>query len=522
LIQRRLQNVPIRQKLILIIMLATGLALLLAGIVLIAFEYVRSRQDMANDLTSLAEVIAQNSTAALSFNDPDAARETLSSLKAQKGIVAGAIYDGEERLFAQYTRPGERPVFPEHPGPDVPEFQGLESLVVFKPIIFNEALIGTVYLRSDLEELTDRLLVQAATVFGVFLLAGLAALLLSSVLQGAISRPILHLADTARAVTEQKDYSLRAVQQSQDELGRLVNAFNDMLGQIQTRDSDLQRAKEELEERVRERTRELRQELTERLRTEQELEKRNAELHQSNKELDDFAYIASHDLKEPLRGIHNFSTFLLEDYADKLDEDGRSKLETLTRLTRRMETLIDSLLHFSRLGRVDLAIDQVDLNGIVREAVDSLDINLKEAGIEIRVPRRLPTVRADRARVGEIFYNLIANAMKYNDKERKWIEVGFLDGSPPVFYIRDNGIGIQEKHFDSVFRIFKRLHGRDKYGGGTGAGLTIVKKIVERHSGKIWMESTYGEGTTFYFTLGEDKGDVLGEYAQSADSARRG
>jgi light-regulated signal transduction histidine kinase (bacteriophytochrome) len=174
---------------------------------------------------------------------------------------------------------------------------------------------------------------------------------------------------------------------------------------------------------------------------------------------------------------------------------------------------------------VDLAIDQVDLNGIVREAVDSLDINLKEAGIELRIPRRLPTVRADRARVGEIFYNLIVNAMKYNDKERKWIEVGFLDepeGCPTVFYVRDNGIGIQEKHFDSVFRIFKRLHARDKYGGGTGAGLTIVRKIVERHNGKIWVESSYGLGTTFYFTLEEEKGDVLGKYTQSADLARRG
>ena len=527
MIQRLLQNVPIRQKLILIIMLATGLALLLAGVVLIAFEYVRSRQKMKEDLASLAEVIAQNSTAVLSFNDPDAARETLKTLEVREPIVAGAIYDQEGRLFAQYVRPGERPVFPERPGPDGGEFLGGDSLVVFESVLLEEALIGTVYLQSDLRELTNRLIVQAATVFGVFLLAGLAALLLSSYLQRAISRPILHLADTARAVSERRDYSIRALKQSHDELGRLVDAFNDMLGQIQTRDSDLQRAKEQLEERVRERTLELRQELTERRRAEQELEKSNEELHQSNKELDDFAYIASHDLKEPLRGIHNFSTFLLEDYADKLDEDGRSKLETLTRLTRRMEALIDSLLHFSRLGRVDLAIDQVDLNTTVREVVDSLDINLKEAGIELRIPRRLPTVRADRARVGEIFYNLIVNAMKYNDKEEKWIEVGFLDepaGHPTVFYIRDNGIGIQEKHFDSVFRIFKRLHARDKYGGGTGAGLTIVKKIVERHNGRIWVESTYGEGTTFYFTLQEDKdkGDLRAEYTQSADLARRG
>ena len=235
-----------------------------------------------------------------------------------------------------------------------------------------------------------------------------------------------------------------------------------------------------------------------------ELEKRNEELHQSNKELDDFAYIASHDLKEPLRGIHNFSNFLIEDYSDKLDDEGRSKLETLMRLTRRMETLIDSLLHFSRLGRVDLAIDQVNLNEIVAEVADSLAITLKETGVELRVPEPLPTVLCDRARVGEIFYNLVVNSIRYNDKPERWVEIGLTGRDwTPVFYVRDNGIGIPEKHHDAVFRIFKRLHGRDKFGGGTGAGLTIVKKIVERHHGKIWLESSPGEGTTFYFTLQE-------------------
>ncbi|HEY4591887.1 MAG TPA: ATP-binding protein, partial [Thermoanaerobaculia bacterium] len=224
--------------------------------------------------------------------------------------------------------------------------------------------------------------------------------------------------------------------------------------------------------------------------------------------LDDFAYIASHDLKEPLRGIHNFSSFLLEDYGGKLDGEGRSKLETLMRLTRRMETLIDSLLQYSRLGRVDLAIDRVDLNEIVAEILDSLAISLREEKVDVRVPRPLPAVRADRVRVGEIFHNLIVNAMKYNDKAEKWIEVGWRENpdGPPVFYVCDNGIGIPEKHHDAVFRIFKRLHGRDQYGGGTGAGLTIVKKIVERHHGRIWVESSAGEGTAFYFTLQE--GDV--------------
>jgi light-regulated signal transduction histidine kinase (bacteriophytochrome) len=185
-------------------------------------------------------------------------------------------------------------------------------------------------------------------------------------------------------------------------------------------------------------------------------------------------------------------------------------LETLMRLTKRMETLIDSLLQFSRLGRVDLAMDRVDLNQIVGEVLESLAITLQEEKVEIRVPRPLPKVRADRARVGEIFANLVVNAVKYNDKPQKWIEIGTswngsLPGDgPPVFYVRDNGIGIPEKHYDAVFRIFKRLHGREKFGGGTGAGLTIVKKIVERHHGRIWLESAPGEGTTFYFTLQEE------------------
>ncbi len=244
-----------------------------------------------------------------------------------------------------------------------------------------------------------------------------------------------------------------------------------------------------------------------------ELKQANEALERSNQELDDFAYIASHDLREPLRGINTYSTFLLEDYQDKLDEEGQSKLNTLQRLTRRMESLIDSLLTYSRVGRTELAVQETNLGEMLAEILDSLDVVLKERGVEVRIQQPLPTVRCDRVRVGEVFRNLITNAMKYNDKPEKWIEVGrcntdaALEGSPcaegfpATFYVRDNGIGIREKHLDSVFRMFKRLHGRDQYGGGTGVGLTIVKKIVERHGGQIWLQSTFGEGTTFFFTL---------------------
>src|SRR5262249_1255409 len=157
----------------------------------------------------------------------------------------------------------------------------------------------------------------------------------------------------------------------------------------------------------------------------EEIIRLNTELERSNIELDSFAYIASHDLKEPLRGIHNYSNFLLEDYADKLDEAGVEKLRALIRLSQRMETLLDSLLYFSRVGRADLVMHEVALDEVVRETREPITPRLRESGVEIRRPRPLPTVWADHARVGEIFNNLIVNAIKYNDKPSKWVEIGW-------------------------------------------------------------------------------------------------
>ncbi len=241
----------------------------------------------------------------------------------------------------------------------------------------------------------------------------------------------------------------------------------------------------------------------------------NTELERSNIELDSFAYVASHDLKEPLRGIHNYSTFLIEDYGDQLGEDGTHKLATLMRLTQRMEDLINSLLHYSRLGRAELLLQPVDLNEVIENVLDVIKISQPEP-VDFRIPRPLPTVQCDRTQFSELFTNLISNAIKYNTKEKKWIEIGYflpkeiehqmpealnLSSDQTVFFVTDNGIGIRDKHLENIFKIFKRLHGAGQYGGGTGAGLTIAKKIVERHGGSIAVESIFGEGSTFYFTL---------------------
>ena len=251
------------------------------------------------------------------------------------------------------------------------------------------------------------------------------------------------------------------------------------------------------------------------------LARMNAELEKSNRELDAFAYIASHDLKEPLRGIHNYAQFVIEDHAEALGEDGRARLETISKLSRRLDGLIDSLLRYSRVGRVELAFQAVDLGQAALDARDLLGSRFEASGGRLVGAETLPTVQADPVMVGEIFANLFSNALKYTDSDAPTITVGVLDGEElearahradgrPVVYVRDDGIGIAERHLDSVFQIFRRLHAREAYGGGTGAGLTIVRKLVERHNGTVWAESERGVGTTFFFTLGGDAARARG------------
>lgn len=244
-------------------------------------------------------------------------------------------------------------------------------------------------------------------------------------------------------------------------------------------------------------------------RTSAMLERYTQDLERSNKELDDFAYIASHDLKEPLRGIHNHSCFLLEDNQSKLDPDSVSRLNRLIHLSKRMEKLVNDLLYFSRLGRQALAVQETDLNEVIVDIKDTTETFLEERRAKIVLPARLPTLVCDKPRVAELFRNLITNAAKYNDQSERLIEVGFLpnkampDGTvmEGVLYVKDNGRGIAPEFHTEIFRIFRRLQSNAPGEEGTGVGLTFVKKIVERHGGKIWLESQVGAGTTFYFTL---------------------
>jgi two-component system, chemotaxis family, sensor kinase Cph1 len=246
----------------------------------------------------------------------------------------------------------------------------------------------------------------------------------------------------------------------------------------------------------------------------------NEQLTRSNDELDAFAYLASHDLKEPLRAINKHAQILHDDVraGRTPDADAAPRLEAMLRLTERMDGLLDSLLHFSRLGRLQLDLAPHDLSALLVEAIEMLGATAKSA-IDVRVPRPLPTVVCEWVRVREVFSNLIGNAVKYRDRNDAWVEVGYIapGEAPPtwhnpalappealgqlIFYVRDNGIGIDPRHHDKLFRMFKRLHPREAFGGGVGVGLAIVKKLVAQHRGTVWLDSAVGRGSTFYFTL---------------------
>ncbi|MDB4946990.1 MAG: multi-sensor signal transduction histidine kinase [Labilithrix sp.] len=245
----------------------------------------------------------------------------------------------------------------------------------------------------------------------------------------------------------------------------------------------------------------------------------NADLTRSNEELDAFAHAAGHDLKEPLRGIQQFARQLLES-ATRTDQEERTKLEVLIRLTMRMDSLLDSLLHFARVGRTTLELEPTNLDEVAREALEMVGSRTTDPSSEVTIPRELPRLRCDRVRVREIFVNLLSNALKYTDKPTKLIEVGYIargenmprPGAPTgaaeqtIFFVKDNGIGISDKDIGPIFTMFRRLHAQDEFGGGTGAGLSIVQKLVERHRGQIWVVSTLGWGSTFFFTLPGDGG----------------
>jgi PAS domain S-box-containing protein len=240
--------------------------------------------------------------------------------------------------------------------------------------------------------------------------------------------------------------------------------------------------------------------ITERKRAEAALQAAHEELKRSNAELEQFAYVASHDLQEPLRMVASYTQLLGRRYDAKLDADGREFMSYIVDGATRMKQLIEDLLAYSRVGTKGQDFRPVAVEGALRKALFNLRLAIEEAGAVVTYDA-LPTVSADEAQVVQLLQNLIGNALKFRSASVPRIHVGITASADEfTFEVRDNGIGIEPQYYERIFMVFQRLHNKGEY-PGTGIGLAICKKVVERHGGRIWVTSRPGEGSSFHFTL---------------------
>ena len=599
---KRFRDIPIRQKLIVITVVTAGAALLLAGIGNVLVDSFLFRGYLRRDLTVLVRVIADHSTAALSFNDPAAATETLAALRERSHVSAACLYKSASEdkgpsqaganLFAQYfaSRSLRCPGTLDRTAQTGPG----DELSIIQPVLLNGRPIGTIVLFYDLGEVNERIRLYGGTIAGVFLVAMVLAVLLSNRLRAVISASITHLVRATTSVSQTGDYAVRAEKFSGDELGVLVDRFNEMLSGIEIRDEGLKKALREVEaERARfhflaesmpqkiftampagevdyfnpqwmeftgltfEQIRDWGwtqfvhpDDLDESIRVwkralqtgepllfEQrfrradgsyrwhltrahamrdqagaitmwigsntdihEQKEKEEELRRANEDLRQFAYSASHDFAVDRHITDRLLEIVARRYDHALDQSGRQFLEFLREGGHRLARLVDDLLAYTRASTAELSEHAVDAKSAVNSSLAMLAKPIQDAAAVVTADE-LPVVYMGDLHLQQVFQNLIGNAVKYRSEGQPRVHISARQmGSMWCFSVRDNGIGIDPEYKEKIFGVFKRLS-HDRTYSGTGIGLAICQRVVERYGGRIWVESEPGKGATFYFTI---------------------
>jgi len=480
------RNLPVSQKLTILSVLTSASALLLACVAFVGYEFWTFRDAMVMKLSTQANIVGYNSSAAIEFNDTRAATEILAAFAAESDVTAAATYNRDGKMFAKYHRRDEKlsadPGLPESMSELVDRHQyGRGYLELVRPIVRDGALIGAVAIRADLARLTDRLARYIGIAVLILLFSTMGSILVAQRLQRRISQPILGLVETAKTVSRNQDYSIRAEVTGQDEVGRLIETFNEMLATIQEKNTELKNARDDLEQRVIDRT---------------------AQLEEANKELGAFSYSVSHDLRGPLRSIDGFSQALLEDYVEQLDAQGQNYLHRVRAASQRMAQLIDDLLMLSRMSREEVQREMVDLSALARSIVAELTDADAQRRVEACVSEGV-SATGDPRLLRVVLENLLRNAWKFTGKhDSARIEFGVSQSNgKPVYFVRDDGAGFDMAYMDKLFGAFQRLHAATEF-EGTGIGLATVQRIIHRHGGRVWAEAEVGKGATFHFTLG--------------------
>ncbi len=489
-------------------MLVSGTALLLACAAFIGYDLVTFRATIVRNLSTQAQIIGSNSVSALLFNDSKSAENTLSALQAAPNIVSAVIYTPDGKAFASYSRDRKNQIsaLPAVPS-DQTEAHWLSTseIGLVRTIVFEGKATGTVYIRSDLEELNQRLWRYVGIGAIVLLVSLLAALLVSSIFQRSIAGPIVQLAQIAGTVSRDKNYSVRAVPiAGQGELTILIEAFNEMLGQIDKSEKALRKAHDELEHRVEERTAQLQTAKDELEAFSQTLLRAKEELERASKFKDQFLSTMSHELRTPLNAVLGFSDLLKEERYGALNDRQQRYLKHIHTGGKHLLSLINDILDLSKIeaGRLQLAVESVLISTAFAEALDSMR-PLADKKSQVLVQHAAPglSLRADATRFRQILMNLIGNAIKFTPDGGKIELAARQTGDGVRVEVRDSGPGIPADEQKRVFEAFYRLRQSEKAAEGTGLGLAITQRLVDLHGGQLGLESELGSGSCFHFTL---------------------
>ncbi|PYL74671.1 MAG: hypothetical protein DMF27_14015 [Verrucomicrobia bacterium] len=486
------RQTTIKRKLIALIMLTSSVALLVAFALMIVSDYVSFRSGMVRDLRTLADVMGTSASSALDFDDEEFATKTLAGLIATPNITTAAIYTEDGKVLASYLRDKQSEPPPDKPGPDGYGFKNAYFtffrpgyLNLFHPIRRGGERIGSIYLQYSLQEMNARLTRYAGLAGAIVLGAALIAFLFSSRLQRIISGPILSLAHTAKIVSEQKNYSVRAEKRTDDEIGFLIDRFNEMLGQIEEHEKEIQEVNEQLvqsEQRARAAT--------------------QAKSH--------FLANMSHELRTPLNAIIGYSEMLQEEAQDSGQESFIPDLKKINRSGRHLLDLINDVLDLSKIeaGKMELYLETFDISNLLEDVSTTVQLLVQKNSnvLEVRCPANLGAMRADMTKVRQSLFNLLSNASKFTKNGKITLEAA-RENSPTksdwiVFRVSDTGIGMTPEQQEHVFEAFSQADAstaRDF--GGTGLGLTITKTFCRMMGGDVALTSKPGEGTTFIIRL---------------------